>query len=44
LRLLPASYREVWEEDMVSTFLASVHTDDRDADAASPAHLASRQA
>ena len=30
LRLLPASYREVWEEDMVSTYLASVDTDDRD--------------
>ncbi len=28
LRLLPASYREIWEEDMVSAFLASVHTDD----------------
>ncbi|GIH11199.1 hypothetical protein Rhe02_92660 [Rhizocola hellebori] len=30
LRLLPASYREVWEEDMVSTFLATVETDDRE--------------
>ncbi len=28
LRLLPAQYREIWEEDMVSTFLASVATDD----------------
>lgn len=30
LRLLPRSYRDVWEEDMVATFLASVHTDDPD--------------
>lgn len=30
LRPLPASYREVWEEDMVATFRASVHTDDPD--------------
>jgi hypothetical protein len=30
LRLLPASYRTVWEDDMVATFLASVHTDDPD--------------
>ncbi|HZM75585.1 MAG TPA: hypothetical protein VFC19_07645, partial [Candidatus Limnocylindrales bacterium] len=30
LRLLPASYRGVWEEDMVATFLASVATDDRE--------------
>ena len=28
LRLLPASYRLAWEEDMVATFLASVHSDD----------------
>jgi len=28
LRLLPASYRAVWEEDMVATFLSSVDTDD----------------
>ena len=28
LRLLPASYRQVWEEDMVSAFLESGHTDD----------------
>jgi len=28
LRLLPASYRQVWEEDMVCAFLESVHTDD----------------
>jgi hypothetical protein len=27
LRLLPAWYREVWEEDMVSTFLATVDSD-----------------
>ena len=30
LRLLPAPYREIWEEDMVSTFLASMATDDRE--------------
>jgi hypothetical protein len=30
LRLLPVSYREVWEEDMVSAFLASVEPDDRE--------------
>jgi hypothetical protein len=30
LRLLPASYREVWEDDMVATLLASVETDDPD--------------
>jgi len=30
LRLLPASYRDVWEEDMVSTYLASVDTGDPD--------------
>lgn len=28
LRLLPAAYRAVWEEDMVATFSASVATDD----------------
>jgi hypothetical protein len=28
LRVLPAGYRAAWEEDMVATFLASVHTDD----------------
>lgn len=28
LRLLPASYREVWEDDMVATYLTSVATDD----------------
>lgn len=28
LRMLPASYREVWEEDMVATFLASMGTND----------------
>ena len=31
LRLLPASYRRVWEEDMVCAFLESVHTDDPEA-------------
>jgi hypothetical protein len=30
LRMLPASYREVWEEEMVSTFLESMDTDDVD--------------
>lgn len=30
LRLLPAWYREVWEEDMVATYLASVDTSDPD--------------
>ena len=30
LRLLPVSYRVIWEDDMVATFLASTHTDDRD--------------
>lgn len=30
LRLLPRSYRDVWEEDMVATFLSSMHTDDHD--------------
>ena len=30
LRLLPASYRDVWEEEMVATFLDSVATDDVD--------------
>jgi hypothetical protein len=30
LRVLPASYREMWEEDMVATFLESVATDDAD--------------
>ncbi len=28
LRLLPGSYRQVWEEDMVATFLAGFDTDD----------------
>lgn len=28
LRILPASYRQAWEEDMVATFLASMDTDD----------------
>lgn len=28
LRMLPASYRKAWEEDMVATFLASMNTDD----------------
>src|SRR5262245_54722894 len=28
LRLLPTSYRAAWEEDMLATYLASVHTDD----------------
>lgn len=28
LRMLPASYREAWEEDMVATFLASMDTAD----------------
>lgn len=28
LRMLPASYRQTWEEDMVATFLASMDTDD----------------
>jgi hypothetical protein len=32
LCLLPASYRRAWEEDMVSTFLASLATGDREAD------------
>ncbi|MEN3307591.1 MAG: hypothetical protein V7603_3793 [Micromonosporaceae bacterium] len=31
LRVLPAAYRAAWEEDMVATFLASVHTDDPEA-------------
>jgi len=31
LRVLPASYRAAWEEDMVGAFLASVHTDDPEA-------------
>ena len=30
LRMLPASYRAVWEEEMVSTFLASMDPDDID--------------
>ena len=30
LRMLPASYREVWEEEMVSTFLESTDTGDAD--------------
>lgn len=30
LRLLPRSYRGIWEEDMVSTFLAGVDTNDRE--------------
>ncbi len=30
LRLLPASYRGVWEEEMVATFLQSVEADDAD--------------
>ena len=29
--LLPASYRKVWEEDMVATFLESMDTDDAEA-------------
>ncbi len=28
LRMLPTSYRQAWEEDMVATFLASMETDD----------------
>lgn len=28
LRVLPAAYRATWEEDMVATFLASMHSDD----------------
>jgi hypothetical protein len=28
LRLLPAGYRRLWEEDMVGAYLDSVHTDD----------------
>lgn len=28
LRILPASYRHAWEDEMVATFLESVHTDD----------------
>jgi hypothetical protein len=28
LRVLPAAYRAAWEEDMVATFLAGMHTDD----------------
>jgi len=32
LRFPPASYREAWEEDMVGAFLASVQTDDPEAD------------
>jgi hypothetical protein len=28
LRMLPAGYRAAWEEEMVTTFLASMHTDD----------------
>ncbi len=28
LRMLPASYRHAWEDEMVVTFLESVHTDD----------------
>ena len=30
LRVLPASYRTVWEEEMVSTFLESTRTGDPD--------------
>ena len=30
LRLLPATYREVWEEEMVATFLERVEHEDRD--------------
>lgn len=30
LRMLPASYRQAWEDDMVATFLASMQTDDPD--------------
>jgi hypothetical protein len=28
LRVLPADYRAVWQEEMVATFLESMHTDD----------------
>lgn len=28
LRMLPASYRQHWEEEMVATFLQTMHTDD----------------
>ena len=28
LRLLPVAYRAMWQEEMVTTFLASMHTDD----------------
>jgi hypothetical protein len=28
LRVLPAGYRAAWQEEMVTTFLASMHTDD----------------
>jgi hypothetical protein len=28
LRILPADYRAAWQEDMVTTFLASMHSDD----------------
>jgi hypothetical protein len=31
LRVLPAGYREAWEEDMVATFLDSMHSDDAEA-------------
>lgn len=30
LGMLPASYRQEWEDEMVATFLASMDTDDRD--------------
>jgi hypothetical protein len=30
LRILPASYRQVWEDEMVATFLDSAQTDDPD--------------
>src|SRR5712691_13419723 len=30
LRVLPAGYRETWEEEMVATFLESMATDDPD--------------
>jgi hypothetical protein len=30
LRLLPRAYRQVWEEDMVAAFLATMRTDDQD--------------
>jgi hypothetical protein len=32
LRVLPAGYREAWEEDMVATFLDSMGSDDLEAD------------